>query len=53
MTFGIAFILGFLGLRGIEMVLEKVMPQAVAEVKKTTRTPAKKSITRKKPTIKK
>jgi hypothetical protein len=35
------------------MVLEKVMPQAVAEVKKTTRTPAKKPAARKKPTPKK
>jgi hypothetical protein len=52
MTFGIAFILGFLGLRGIEMVLEKVMPQAAEEVKKT-RTPAKKPAVRKKPTPRK
>ena len=52
LTFGIAFILGFLGLRGIEMVLEKVMPQAAVEVKKTTKTPAKKPAARKKPTPK-
>ena len=31
LTFGIAFILGFLGLRGIEMVIDKVAPQLKEE----------------------
>jgi len=51
LTFGIAFILGFLGLRGIEMVIEKFAPQLKEEQppKRTKRNTKKKPIRRKTP----
>lgn len=44
LTFGIAFILGFLGLRGIEMVIEKIAPQLKEEPKPVKRAVRKKPI---------
>ena len=44
LTFGIAFILGFLGLRGIEMVIEKFAPQFKEEPKPVKRVIKKKPI---------
>lgn len=51
LTFGIAFILGFLGLRGIEMVIEKFAPQLKEEQtpKPTKRVVKKKPIRKKSP----
>jgi hypothetical protein len=46
LTFGIAFILGFLGLRGIEMVIAKFAPQ----LKEEPPAPPVKRTVRKKPT---
>ena len=44
LTFGIAFILGFLGLSGIEYAIKKFMPEAIEET-----APRKRRLTRKKP----
>lgn len=46
LTFGIAFILGFLGLSGIEYAIKKFVPDAV-EVNKKNRRPVKKKRSRK------
>jgi hypothetical protein len=48
LTFGIAFILGFLGLSGIEYAIKRFMPDAAEEV-----IPTKRRLTRKKPTARK
>ena len=47
-TFGIAFILGFLGLSGIDFAIKKLLPDVEAEVPKKKKKPAKKKGTRKK-----
>ena len=47
LTFGIAFILGFLGLSGIEYAIKRFMPDAEESV------PVKRRLTRKKPTARK
>lgn len=46
LTFGIAFILGFLGLTGIDYAISKIMPE-VAEKKPRRRSKAKRSTKRK------
>ena len=48
LTFGIAFILGFLGLTGIEYAIKKFMPDAAEEIM-----PTKRKLTRKKTTARK
>ena len=46
LTFGIAFILGFLGLRGIELVIEKFAPQLKEEPKPVKQPTRKKPVKR-------
>ena len=50
LTFGIAFILGFLGLRGIEYAIAKIMPDVEEEkpAARKRKAPAKKKTNRKK-----
>lgn len=48
LTFGIAFILGFLGLSGIDFAIKKFMPDIEAEPVKPKRRAAKKKSARKK-----
>ena len=52
--FGVAFILGYLGLTGIEFAIMKVLPQAAPEPPpKRKRTTAKKKPVNKSPTVRK
>lgn len=46
LTFGIAFILGFLGLTGIDYAVKKLMPEVVEEKPKKRRRKAKRPIKR-------
>jgi len=48
LTFGIAFILGFLGLTGIEYAIKKFIPDAAEEI-----IPNRRKLTRKKPIARK
>jgi hypothetical protein len=51
LTFGIAFILGFLGLSGIDFAIKKVMPDVqpeIAPIRKARKKSAKKKTSRKK-----
>lgn len=51
LTFGIAFILGFLGLSGIDYAIKKIMPEVETEVKpkRAKKKAAKKKTGKKKP----
>jgi hypothetical protein len=49
LTFGIAFILGFLGLTGIDFAIKKLMPEVAEEMPKKRSRAKKKSPTKRKP----
>jgi hypothetical protein len=50
LTFGIAFILGFLGLSGIDYAIKKLLPDVEPEATPKKRAAKKKSARKKKPT---